>query len=342
MSAIPPQTPDFEPIFVVACPRSGTTLLTVLLDRHDQIAMTPETHFLIHVGEARRARVAATHEALVDFYLNRTHLCDLKLDPEALLARFRRDEPTHRAFLRHALELFAAQTGKTRVGEKSPEHLFNVPELLAWYPKAKVIWLLRDGRDCVQAMMRSPLFHDDRRRSAHLWRSTALAGLALESRYPGRILRVDFQDLINDPRRELTRVCDFIGVEFQERQLDAKTESRVVLPQELPLKARANEPIDPRRVGRYVDETTDREKWLMDSVMAAPLARLGYAPTDVRRPPVPVRLYDGLMNLPHLALYDPRLRPLKSWLSRWYHRLAPRRPRQPAAREGPAPASALR
>ena len=36
--------------FVVGCPRSGTTLLSVMLDRHSQLAMTPETSFYIEIA----------------------------------------------------------------------------------------------------------------------------------------------------------------------------------------------------------------------------------------------------------------------------------------------------
>jgi hypothetical protein len=34
-----------KPIFVVGCPRSGTTLLTLMLHSHSRIAMPPETRF---------------------------------------------------------------------------------------------------------------------------------------------------------------------------------------------------------------------------------------------------------------------------------------------------------
>jgi hypothetical protein len=36
-----------RPIFLVGCPRSGTTLLSVLLHAHPRIAMPPETRFLL-------------------------------------------------------------------------------------------------------------------------------------------------------------------------------------------------------------------------------------------------------------------------------------------------------
>src|SRR5437667_10431218 len=37
---------DAQPIFLVGCPRSGTTLLRLILDSHPEISCGPETHLL--------------------------------------------------------------------------------------------------------------------------------------------------------------------------------------------------------------------------------------------------------------------------------------------------------
>ncbi|HUR06227.1 MAG TPA: sulfotransferase, partial [Nonomuraea sp.] len=36
-----------RPIFVVGCPRSGTTMLQLMLHSHPRIAVAPETRFLV-------------------------------------------------------------------------------------------------------------------------------------------------------------------------------------------------------------------------------------------------------------------------------------------------------
>ena len=40
------------PIFIVGCPRSGTTLIRVILDSHPNICCGPETHIIDKINEA--------------------------------------------------------------------------------------------------------------------------------------------------------------------------------------------------------------------------------------------------------------------------------------------------
>src|SRR4051812_37634011 len=82
-----------RPILVVGCPRSGTTLLQVMLHAHSRIAIPPETKYLV---EAYRARAGfgdlgtvGGRTALVDFVVGRPTFGDLGLDPDAVRDRIR-------------------------------------------------------------------------------------------------------------------------------------------------------------------------------------------------------------------------------------------------------------
>src|SRR6516165_11765180 len=43
-------------VFIVGCPRSGTTLLQRLLDCHPQVAVTPETHWIPRWYEKKKGK----------------------------------------------------------------------------------------------------------------------------------------------------------------------------------------------------------------------------------------------------------------------------------------------
>ena len=43
-----------SPVFVVGCPRSGTTLLRLMLNAHPRLAIPPESHFIPLVARVRR------------------------------------------------------------------------------------------------------------------------------------------------------------------------------------------------------------------------------------------------------------------------------------------------
>jgi hypothetical protein len=44
-----------RPFFVVGCPRSGTTLLRVILDGHSRLSIPPESHFVVGLSGRRLA-----------------------------------------------------------------------------------------------------------------------------------------------------------------------------------------------------------------------------------------------------------------------------------------------
>ena len=52
----PRSNEDFEPILIVGHPRSGTTLLATILNRHSQVAIPPELSFFLPAHRRRRAR----------------------------------------------------------------------------------------------------------------------------------------------------------------------------------------------------------------------------------------------------------------------------------------------
>jgi hypothetical protein len=294
----------FEPILVVGAPRSGTSLLTVLLDRHDEIVMTPESKLFHDLPRDWHRRKRITHEQLIDSFLYPTHLSNLRLSKAEVLEEFRRYEPTYPNYVRCALECYGRKYGKERVGEKTPQHLWYVPTVLEWYPKAKIVWLLRDGRDTVVSIDR--LHRRGIRRSSFYWRTYAVLGLKWEERYPDQIFRCRFEDLILRTDETLKSLCSFLGVAPDKKMLDNHIGSETILCSELSFKRRSLQALDPAKVGEYKRLTTERERWVMASAMEPILLRLGYPPTEVAACPVKERLKNVVFNVPWSILYDPK------------------------------------
>ena len=38
-------------------------------------------------------------------------------------------------------------------------------------------------------------------------------------RQPNKIIRIGFEELVISPKRELSRICNFLGIEFEKRML---------------------------------------------------------------------------------------------------------------------------
>ena len=145
--------PADRPIIVVGCPRSGTTMLQLMLHAHPRIAIPPETRFTLAVYGERRdfgdLEVEANRRALARRIVDRrdTRFCDLGLDAEDIVERIAAGPGTLGSALGTVFQRYAARFGKPRWGDKRPAYLHNVDILLRLFPDAQFINIVRDGRD---------------------------------------------------------------------------------------------------------------------------------------------------------------------------------------------------
>ena len=296
----------FEPFFIVGAPRSGTTLLTVMLDRHSSIAMTPETKIFQHMRPLGQYRTFRNHEAVLDSFLFRTHLVDLRLEPAEVLGRFRDFEPNYRNYVRYVLETYRVQQGKPRIGEKTPEHMWDVPTILDWYPRSKIIWLLRDGRDVALSIDR--LFQCGVRRACFLWWQYAKFGQMWERRYPDRFRHVTFESLVDQPEETLSEVLAFLDLQFEPSILNTSVRSETVPEHEMGHKRASLGALNPSKAGEYHRLATVEQRAMMASIIDRQLVQLGYAPSDVAPVPARTRLTNAWKNTALFLLYQPWVR----------------------------------
>src|SRR6185369_1489840 len=103
--------PSCEPIFIVGAPRSGTTLLRNMLNRHPRIAICRETVFFENVYQRRRTfgslRELRNRQRLVKEYLSTQRIQQMQMDPEALSATLLREGTSYQAFFGALLRFYA-------------------------------------------------------------------------------------------------------------------------------------------------------------------------------------------------------------------------------------------
>lgn len=200
--------------FVVGAPRSGTTLLRLMLDAHPDLAIPPETGFLPELaGVASRADALAVitgHPSWPDMQLSR--------DALARALEGRRPASASGA-ARRFYRLYAARFGKARWGDKTPGYLEAMDRLEALLPEAHFIHIIRDGRDC--ALSVRPLWFSPAQDMTGLaldWRRRIERGRALGAR-ARRYLEVRYEALVRDPAPVLRAVCDFVRLDFDPAML---------------------------------------------------------------------------------------------------------------------------
>ncbi len=205
---------------VVGSPRSGTTLLRLMLDSHPELAIPPETGFLALAprlrGRGDRLRDRFFH-ALTTYGEPSPAWPDFEIPAAAFRSALLEISPfTAAAGFRAFYRLYAERFGKARWGDKTPLYCMQVDTIRRVLPEARFVHLVRDGRDAALSLRRmwfSP-GHDIETQAAY-WRRCVLAARRAGLGRPD-YLEVRYEDLVLRTRPTLERVCAFVGLAYHE------------------------------------------------------------------------------------------------------------------------------
>ncbi len=174
-----------SPIFIVGAPRSGTTMMRLILNAHPHIAIPPETSYFPDiywrsVASNATARNAASWPQAVDSFMR---LCEARFRPTLDLREvgdtLRLGAPDFGLLLTLPLDRWAAAQGKSRWGEKTPLHIFYADVIMRLFPAAKIVAMQRDPRAVVASLNRFVAAGDDTVLNARLWRDVWTQGQAI-------------------------------------------------------------------------------------------------------------------------------------------------------------------
>ena len=105
----------------------------------------------------------------------------------------------------------AIDCGKGRWVEKTPEHLHRIKEILKSWEMAKVIIMIRDGRDVVASLFART---SKLRENVSRWKNDTKTTVSFAN-HP-RVLLVKYEDLVAEFKETTMRVFAFIGEEYED------------------------------------------------------------------------------------------------------------------------------
>lgn len=265
--------PGFAPIVVGGCGRSGTTLLRMMLDSHPRICCGPESSVF-----RRRA-----------------------LDPDALADRFGlarhelraiRDAAASRpAFIEAFAALCLRAGGKVRWAEKTPRNISRIGAIFHFFPDARFVHVLRDGRDVACSLRTHPRHKvvDGKLVPLDTWKP--LAGCArrwrddIECSRPWwsdpRFHTLRYEDLVRDPGAVLRRLMAFLGEPWDDALLahaaDGSSSRDVTRFAQNPEAIGA---VNAASIGRWERDLDARDRRIFKRIAGSLLVELGYATDD--------------------------------------------------------------
>lgn len=215
-----------SPIFIIGVPRSGTTLLRVLLDSHPNIACGPEAPWL--------ARGAKSIKQLYRFMAEDTFgfIKNFDVPPEELQITFAN-------FIDEIFLLYAKTKGKTRWAEKTPDHALEIPFISKLFPEAKFIHIVRDVRDVVC----STAILSDERKAISDWHSKNILmedGVVVKNTIENAAIRwqswnkkielslkdvqysmtIHYEEIVSNPEKILPSLMAFLGEGYSPKMLE--------------------------------------------------------------------------------------------------------------------------
>lgn len=218
-------TPPFP--FIVGSPRSGTTLLRLMLGSHPDVAIPAEAQFLVPLAKVRTRYEGPSFssERLILDLRRRPEFRRWKLPDSEVRGAMEDAAPSNFPdAMRSIYALQARRHHKQRYGDKTPRHVFSMPLLLSLFPEARFIHVIRDGRDVALSLVEMPWFSGDLTAAALHWKRSVGAGRAAGARLgSGRYLEVRYERLLEEPEAVLETVCHFVSLSFDAAMLDHRS-----------------------------------------------------------------------------------------------------------------------
>ncbi|MBE1533514.1 sulfotransferase family protein [Actinomadura algeriensis] len=280
-----------RPIFVIGCPRSGTTMLQLMLHSHRRIAVAPETKFVLP-GYTQRCEFGdladtANRRALAEWITGRTEtkFHELGLDAAEIVERIVAAPPTLGSAYGVVFRAYARRFGKPRWGDKRPSYARHTGTLLRMFPDAQFVHLIRDGRDCIASLQEMPWYTRDINHAISAWREAIDQGRRLASRLGrDRYYELQYERLVADPGDELVRLCAFLGEDFDPAMTAPQSLARRTVPLRKRWHGRTHDAVDSSQVGSWAQRLDPWQISLAEAAFGDRLAEYGYEPSGLSRP----------------------------------------------------------
>ncbi len=261
---------QMPPFFIVGSPRSGTTLLRKLLNRHSLVCVPDETHFIPRLYKP----------FLREFGRNKQRAVKL-LNSEPLVQRWNAQlsieqlqQQTISTAYAHTVNTImsqrAAADGKPFWGDKTPGYVHHIPLLQTLFPDARFIHIFRDGRDVALSLTPLSWGANNIHAGAREWRSHISAWFAVSDQLGPQGYSVRYETLCRDPDTTLRQLCSFLQLPFERSMLDGYD-----------IKADA--------VARWRNQfnMSPNELAAFELIAAETLVKLGYTPA-LKHPTIPL------------------------------------------------------
>lgn len=208
--------PAQDPIFIVGLPRAGSTLLEQILASHSQVDGTMELPNVLALAHRLRSNGPISKESLYPQVLNELSAEELHGFGKAFIEETR----VHRQ-------------GAPRFIDKMPNNFRHIGLIHLILPNAKIIDARREPMACCfsgfkQLFAEGQEFTYGLEQIGRYYRGYVELMAHWDRVLPDKVLRVQYEDVVDDLEAQVRRVLDFCGLPFEEACLNFHKTKRSV------------------------------------------------------------------------------------------------------------------
>ncbi len=303
------------PVFVLGCPRSGTTLLYYMLISSGNFAFYTEESSVFNIlaprfGSLRHRR---NRQKMIDTWLRAKMFTRARINPDRITGKLLADCRNPGDFLRLVMEEIAGAQQVERWAETTNDHLFFIPKIKQAIPEALFIHLIRDGRDVALSMEKEAWLRKYPWTPQHglmvtglFWGWMANQGRQFATKLGADYLELRYEDLVTRPRETLAVLGEFIEHDLDYDRIRAANVGPLAIPNTSFPDELENSSFHP--VGRWRRVLSAEQLARFESWVGRDLESMGYS---LATPP------DHLsrsFNISARRFLYPKLFDLKQWL----------------------------
>ncbi len=266
--------------FVIGSPRSGTTLLRLLLNSNPAILVPPECGFVIWLKKYQYNFLHNSKDQFFDSFVQDLLGCrkfsTWKLNEKDIKQGILdSDCNSYQSICRAIHRVYANKHGRTFLycGDKNNFYTSHVDELRDLFVGSKFIHIIRDGRDIAcsyREVMHIPAtspYHPklptEISAIAHEWRKNIISVRnAFHKISENNKIEIRYEDIIQDAPTVLDKVCKFIGVPYHSAMLNfhlLNRRSEIEPTLTMDWKQKTLVPVESSSMLRYVRELSQDE-----------------------------------------------------------------------------------
>ncbi|MCF8069444.1 MAG: sulfotransferase [Desulfobacterales bacterium] len=279
-----------EIVFIVSSGRAGTTLLRTMLNAGGELHIPHESDFVARAykvyGYKKKLHQSVYLEA-IKFFKRTSQNSGWGLPEQYIRESIINAAPRNfKEFNISLIETYLKYHNlkATRYGIKAPVLISHIDRILDVFPDAKIIHVVRDGRD-VHLSYRK-LHNDNQTKSfgpkgilssALYW----VDGLRRVSEYSSQIYEVCYEELLNNPAEELKKLCHYLEIPYSPIMHDhfsAAEENKDALLEKhkQTIHLKITQGIDSNNQGKYLKRIKRKERFLFEFITAPYLNKYHY------------------------------------------------------------------